>query len=443
MKNVAIIGADFSPSSLPPAVRIRFFARHLPEFGWNPIIVTTDPKYYESPVDPENEALLLPGLEVIRTKAIPASMSRRIGIGDLGIRSLWSQWRSVSRLCRERRIDLVFIPVPPNFTMPLGRLLHFQYGVPYVIDYIDPWITEYYWTLPRSQRPPKHAAAYAVARLVEPVSIRKAGGITGVSQGTIDSVLSRYPRLKAKLAATAAIPYGGEPADFEYVRLHPRQQRIFDRQDGLIHVCYVGACIRPMFETVKALFAAVAEGLKTDRELFSRLRLHFVGTSYAPSQAEIKVTAPLAEAAGIADIVDEHPGRLPYLEALQVLLDSHGVLVIGSDAPHYTASKVFPGILSRRSMLAIFHQESSVVDIMRRTQSGSVVTYGEGNPPAAHVPEIRSALTEILRRPADYHPPTQWSEFDRYTTREATRELAAVFDAATGMPDAARVARQT
>jgi hypothetical protein len=36
--------------------------------------------------------------------------------------------------------------------MILGRLAHARFGIPYVIDYIDPVVTEYYWKLPRSQR---------------------------------------------------------------------------------------------------------------------------------------------------------------------------------------------------------------------------------------------------------------------------------------------------
>jgi hypothetical protein len=134
-KTVLIIGADFTPSSYPPALRIRFFAQHLREFGWEPIVLTTDPQFYEWSVDPENERLLPDDLEVIRTRALSARLTRKIGIGDLGIRSLWHHWRELSRLCRTRKIDLIYIPVPPNWTMILGRLAHARFGIPYILDY--------------------------------------------------------------------------------------------------------------------------------------------------------------------------------------------------------------------------------------------------------------------------------------------------------------------
>jgi hypothetical protein len=62
VRRVLIIGPDFTPSSHPPALRIRFFSQHLREFGWEPIVLTTNPRYYESIVDAENEKLLPPDL---------------------------------------------------------------------------------------------------------------------------------------------------------------------------------------------------------------------------------------------------------------------------------------------------------------------------------------------------------------------------------------------
>ena len=88
MRQVLTISADFAPSSLPSAQRIRFLARHLPEFGWKPVLITTDPRYYESAVDVENELLVPDCLTVIRTPAISTQLARKVGIGDIGSREL-------------------------------------------------------------------------------------------------------------------------------------------------------------------------------------------------------------------------------------------------------------------------------------------------------------------------------------------------------------------
>ena len=428
MKRVIVIGSDFAPSSYPPALRIQYYVRHLPEFGWEPIVVTIDPQYYEWRVDPENEKLLPEHLQVIRTKALPVELTRKIGIGDLGLRTLWQHWRTASRLCKNKEADLVFIPVPPCSPAVLGRLLHELFGVPYVIDYIDPWVTMNYWQLPRAQRPLKRTLSYALSVFLEPFALKKVAHIVGVSKGTTDYVVSRYPWLSESDATE--IPYGGEAADFEYVRRNPRRNNIFNRNDGFLHVSYVGRGGSDMVPALTAIFQAVKLGLQRSPSLFSRLRLHFVGTTYAANANGLYWARPIAQQAGLEDYVNEHPGRVSYLDALQILVDSHALLVPGSDQSHYTASKIFPYILARRPLLAVFNEASSVVTVLRETQAGPVVTFDSQCPPTARVEDILNHLEKILSLPAGYQPPVRWEAFESYSARSMTARLGAALDTA-------------
>ena len=422
MKQVLIIAPDFVPSSLPPATRVRFFANHLAEFGWKPIILSTKPEFYHWPIDAENEQLLDEDLEIIRANAWRSSWTSKIGFGDVGMRSLWSHWSILKRICRERQIDLIFIPVPPYVPMVLGRMAYQKFRIPYVIDYIDPWVTEYYWKLPRAQRPPKWPLAYAMSRLLEPYAIRKVAHITGVSKGTTDSVVDRYRRLSEGDASE--IPYGAEPEDFEYVRRHPRRHTIFDRHDGLVHITYIGACIPGMYPAVKAVFEAVKLGLKHAPEQFRRLRLHFVGTSYAPEGNSIEGVASLARDAGIGEQVNEHPRRVSYLDSLQIMLDSDMLLLVGSDEAHYTASKVFPYLLSARPLLAVFHEESSINQILRQAGADAAITFNAEQPPHNRIEEIMSKLDVVLEDGIAMKEVGGLVLLELYTTRAMTKLLA-------------------
>ena len=428
MKRVAIIGADFAPSSLPPATRIRFFAKHLPEFGWEPIVLTTNPEYYDWPVDSENERLLPETLNVVRTSAWRSSWTRKIGIGDVGMRSLWHQWQALKRTCRETRIDLVFIPVPPSVPMVLGRMAYQKFGIPYVVDYIDPWVTEYYWKLPKNERPPKWPLAYAMARVLEPFALRKVSHITGVSKGTTDSVVSRYPQLSEGDATE--IPYGAEPTDFDYLRRHPRSNAIFDKRDGLFHLSHVGACIPGMYPTVRALFQAICLGLDSQPQLFSRLRLHFVGTSYSANGAAHRQLPEIAREFGVAELVSEQPTRVSYLDSLQIMLDSNGLFLIGSDEPHYTASKVFPYLFARRPLLAIFHEQSSVIKILNENRTGQTVSFNSTYPPSTRCADILGQVLGMLQTRPTSEDRRSLEGIDRYTARTMTGRLSGVFEAA-------------
>jgi hypothetical protein len=428
MKRVLMIAADFTPSSLPPALRIRFFAQHLREFGWEPVIVSVRPEFYETRVDAENERLLQSNLEIIRTKAFTPRWTRKLGIGDLGIRAFWHQWREVSRLCRAGQIDLVFVSVSPYISMGLARLANLRFGVPYVIDYIDPWVTDYYWKLPKNQRPPKWLFADRLARTVEPFSLREVAHLTAVSKRTTDDIVARYAWLAD--CPTTEIPYGGERADVEYVRRHRRSNPIFQSNDGCVHVTYAGTFNPGVAPVAQAVFAAIRDGLIDDPTVFGRLRLHFVGTSYARESDVEHEVLPLVREFGLEELASERPARLDYLTALSVICDSHALLVLGNEQPHYTASKIFPYIMAERPLLAVFHEESSVVRILRETGGRQIETFSESQRPQTTATAIRDWFRRLLTNPADLQPKTDWSAFERYTTRAMTARLAEAFNQA-------------
>lgn len=422
-RTVAILASDFPPSSLPSSVRARLFASHLAEFGWRPVVITVAPEFYECPLDADNERLLPARLEVIRTRALPVRWMRRFGISDIGMRSLWYHWRAIRKLYLAGSVDLLFITVPPSVPMILGRLARMRFGLRYVIDYQDPWITETYWNLPRSERPPKWAFAYAMARILEPFAISRASHITSVSDGTTKAVLQRYPKLTGLGATT--LPFGAEPADFEFLRAHPRANPCFDRGDGLLHLVYAGACIAAMLPALRCLFGGLRLLREQNPKLAAKMRLHFVGTSYASGRAA-KRAEPVAAEFGVDDLADEITSRVSYLDAMQILLDATGLLIIGTNEAHYTASKIYPYALAGKPLFAILHEDSSAVESLAALTPARILTFSEARPAENQTAEAAEILAAITSVGAAYvSPPADISE---HTARAMTKKLAAVFD---------------
>ena len=64
----------------------------------------------------------------------------------------------------------------------------------------------------------------------------------------------------------------------------------------------------------------------------------------------------IAEKYGIGDLVREAPQRVPYLQAIDLLSNSHAIILIGSDEPHYTASKIYPALMSGRPIFRVISQ---------------------------------------------------------------------------------------
>jgi hypothetical protein len=176
------------------------------------------------------------------------------------------------------------------------------------------------------------------------------------------------------------------------------------------------------------LFRAVRRGLNRHPGLYSRLRFEFLGTSYAAAGRGVRTVLPVAEREGVASIVAEEPDRVPYFEALRHLVDADLLVVPGSSDAGYTASKIYPYILAKRPMLAIFHEGSSVVDVLSETRAGEVVTFGDKGVLEETILAAEEALTRLLLAP-DASPQTNWAAFEPFTARAMTSRLAALFDA--------------
>lgn len=426
MKNVVIIAPEFTPSSYPPALRARFFAQHLPEFGWNPIVLTTDPSNYEACFDLENEKLLNPALEVVRTGAFPLKWTRKLRFTDISLRTLWPHWRALNQICGKREVDLIFVSVPPNFSIALARLAHARFGTPYILDYNDPIITKDYSKLPRHNRPPKWRIVRTLHGVLEPLALKRVDQIVGVADSYMTGLFSNYPWLKGKQAT--AIPFGVEPKDFDYLRANPRKNTIFDPNDGYFHISHVGSGGPAMANVLRAFFKSVQDLRSSSLGLFSKVRMHFVGTTYAANAEGRYQILPYAREFGLADIVQEQPRRVPHLEALQIMLDSNALIIVGSEARHYTASKIFPYILAAKPLLAILHEESDAAKLLHELSAGTAITFGITRPLASIHEQIGEAVKDLLCSPLGWRPPTQWAKFEAYTARAVTAGLAEVFD---------------
>jgi glycosyltransferase involved in cell wall biosynthesis len=437
-RRLLIVAPAFPPHPSPATHRSRFLARYGAEFGWDVEVATVAPRHYEGALDHELERLLPNGLCISRAAALPASWTRRVGVGDLGIRAYLPMRRLLRRLCRERRPDLLFLPGWPFFTFRLGADIREEFGVPYMLDYTDPWI---FPTTPGIDKPWKKAFwAHRLASLAEPRAIRNASHILAVSEGTNESIRRYYPDLPAD--RFSAVPFGFETSDFEVVRHRTNSAAYWDAHDGQVHAVYVGVIPPDAEETLRALFLAVTQLRRESPELGSKLRVHFVGTTYDPYATKGAV-APIAAEMGLGAVVTEHVQRIPYLDALQLLSSADLILGLGTTARHYTASKIFPCILAGRPLLSIYHRESSVCEIVSAARAGTLVVYDDAERASARVSEITSALERAVRGWSLDAGPRTLEAIERFSARSACRHIYQTCDHVIGRGGASPVMGQT
>jgi Glycosyl transferase 4-like domain len=422
MKRIAIVTGHFPPSNLAGVHRARLWAPYLPEFGWEPVIVTADPKYYEEILDPALLDLVSPNLRVIRTKAIPVRPIRVIG--DIGVRALFWHLRALDDLIARKDIDFVLITIPSNFSALLGELLHRRHGVPFGIDYQDPWV--HAW--PGGDRLfGKARVSRKLADWLEPWAVKNACLITGVAPLYFEAMLERNAHLRAR-CVTAAMPIGHSPDDYEALRKAGRPTFLFPTDDELFHMIYAGAMLPNAYVVLERFLAALAVLRDTDREIMDRLRVHFVGTGKSPDDPQGYNIRPYVQRFGLEPWVDEHPARIGYVDVLNHLAHAAAVLVLGSTEPHYTPSKVYQSVQARRPIFALLHEQSTAVGVLRESRAGQAMTLSEDRLPDPR--ELAAALAAFVRDPQYSPDRVKWDAFEAYSARNSTRLLARAVDQA-------------
>ena len=76
MRNILIISPHYPPSNLAAVHRSRLFAQHLAAYGWHPVILTVDEKYYEEELDWNLHNLLPKDQRIEKVKAFKITNPR-------------------------------------------------------------------------------------------------------------------------------------------------------------------------------------------------------------------------------------------------------------------------------------------------------------------------------------------------------------------------------
>jgi hypothetical protein len=432
MRRVLMVSPHFPPDSSAGSHRVRLLAPHLPAWGWEPTVVTVDPRDYEGRLDPELAELVPSSVRVVRCRAWPARWTRRFGVGDVGLRALGGLWRACADLLRREPFDALFITIYPTYPALLGPVLKRRFGIPFVLDYQDPWVGAWGETVgggPNGQPDLKSRIARAVALRLEPRAALAADAITAVSIHTYEQVWRRNPGLRG--AACAAIPLGAEPADVEHLRRRPKPNPYFDPKDGRFHLCYVGTLLPLGLETLRAVLKATALVRDRQPEFYNGLRLHFFGTSNQMRADAPSRVVPVARELGVGDRVSEVAPRIDYLEALTVQIQASAILMLGSSERHYTASKLYPGLLAERPILAVFHEASSVVGILRRVArppAARLVTYTDTDRAESRAEAIYQEMIALGEEPSHDGGAIDAHEMEALSARVLAGQLASLLE---------------
>lgn len=386
-KKIIIVSPHFPPSNLVGVHRARFLSKYLPDFDWEPIIVCVHEKYHEEKLDYDLLKLMRADARVEKVKAIGTKPFRLIG--DIGLRGFFPMYFRILRLCRKEKIDMLYITIPSFWAALLGRLVHAANGIKYGIDYQDPWVHVF----PGSDKKySRHWWSTKLARLLEPFAVKNASFITGINLAYMQGTIDRNPHLLNQ-CKFAEMPIGIDPDDFEKVKQIQKPAYLFHANQKY-KLVYAGAILPKAFTVLEAFLEAIAD----HKTVFENIEIYFIGTGKTVNDPEGYRVKEIAQKHGVwENIVFEYPQRIPYLDVLLHLNASNGVLIIGSTETHYSPSKVFQALLSKKPILAILHHQSDVISVINENQSGIVIGFTSEEDLSTIKNELEPAFLDFIR----------------------------------------------
>jgi hypothetical protein len=426
LPTVLIVSPHFPPSTLAGVHRARHLAKHLPAHGWRPVIVRVHEDHYPERPDPALAALVPDSVVQVRTGAYPARLARAVGIGDIGIRAFSHLASAAATAAREENASAILITGSPFYPMLMASGLRRRLGIPVILDFQDPWVTP-----EGAERPlfSKGRMAHRLAVALEPRAVRGASWITSVSETQNLELHGRHPWIDP--SRMTAIPIGGDPEDFQALCATTLGTPALALASDKINLCYIGTFLPRAGPVVRTLFQALSLLKRDTPKLAEQLRLTFVGTSNQPpgmvASPASHLVSPIAAETGVSDLVLEHPPRVPFVEALDLMARANGLLLLGSDEPHYTASKIYPALMSGRPYLSIFHSSSSSHRILSGAGGGAAIAFND----VGHLPSLVTSIASAIRRLAE-QPATLGSvkpeSYADYTASAVARKFADVLE---------------
>jgi hypothetical protein len=410
LKKVLIISPYFPPANAADMQRIRMSLPYYKEFGWEAEVVTCLPQYYDGSTDNLLLKSLPTNLKIHYVKAFSKKITRKIGLGSLALRSIYFFRKKVNQLLTKEKYDLIYFSTTQFPVCILGAYWKKKFRVPYVIDMQDPWHSDYYLDKPKNEQPPKFWFSYRLNKFLEPIAMKHVDGLIAVSSQYNIELVERY---KLNIP-TATITFGAFDKDIEIAKenKHIAEPILFNCDK--INVGYIGRGGHDMREALELLFKHFNDFLNEDLDYFNQFHFNFIGTSYAPKGKGQQTVFPLAKKMKLENFVEEQTDRIPFYQTLNTLIEFDILFICGSNDKKYTASKIYPYLMLEKPLLAIFHEESSAVEIINKCSNATVITFQDTELTQ------KQKLIKFLKQYKSQDFSLNKSEFKQYTAKSMT-----------------------
>jgi len=414
----------FPPAGGGGVYRPLSFVKYLSRMGWDITVITPKPgEFWIS--DPSLEQQVPEEVRVVRTGSLSASrilgMLRGRSAGQpAGARSsgrfeamrkageffllpdTYTGWqpfavKAASQLCREERFDALYSTSPPDSTQLAGLKISSRFGIPWLADFRDPWISLYL-------RAPVSSVHRSILEGMERRVAQGADTVAVATQWQRSELARKMPSCNV-----VRIPNGYDEEDFAGESLVP--------PDGPLRITHCGMLTlgrksRVFLDGMSRFFDSVPGARRN-------VRIAFIG---ARESANEELDTGLAGAVTFED-------NMPHAGCVDRERSSHLLLLIKHDDVQYNGlvpGKLYEYIGARRPILALA-PPGEAADLVSGLRRGEIAGPGDAGEVAAALERIYSAYSGgTLDEAYDLSPRP---EFSRRTAAESlSRELELIAD---------------
>ncbi len=415
---VLVIAYYFPPLGLSGVQRTLKFVKYLPQFGWEPVVLTVEDRGYFA----KDDSLLaeLEGMDigVLRTPSLdPLHLFRNKGVvrmpsgKSLGMLGKLSQavfipdnkigWKkhavqAALEMIAARPVDAIFATAPPYTDFLIGCEIKKRTGLPLVVDYRDAWLENPLHFYPT----PLHRALH---RRMEQRVLRMADRIVSINRPIKERILQGYPFLAH--GDVAILSQGFDQQDFQ----HRRRTR---PSSAPLRFLYSGTFYYN--RTPEPFLRALRQILDAQPGIGREIEAHFVGSAREEDQ---KLVSDL----GLEEMVTMH-GYLPHRDAVQHLVDADVLWMTighGRGEDMMSTGKLYEYLGARKPILACI-PDGAARQVLQKSGAAFFARPDDSNSIAEQV----LALYALYKN--DRLPAPTYAYVEQFERRALTGQLAAL-----------------
>lgn len=345
MKRILLIAFHYPPVKGSSGLqRTLAFSQYLSQFGWQPAVLSINPRAYNM-VSDEQVSQIPEECQVVR--AFGLNSSRHLSLFGryprwAALPDNWATWffgavPSGLKMIRRFSPDVIWSTYPIASAHLIGCMLHKLSGVPWVADFRDSMTEETYPVDPTQRR---------VYRWIEKKTVTHCKHAVFTTPGAREMYASRYPDLPDERWSVIANGY---------------DDRIFSQVEAGL-----GTAASEMAMPNKGPLYFVHSGVlypeeRDPRQFYGAVRSLLLSGEIFPEKVQIMLRATghdeyhsrLIQEFKIGDIV-KLGAPLPYREALKEMMLSHGLLLFQADnCDHQIPAKLYEYVRARRPVFAM------------------------------------------------------------------------------------------